>query len=135
MMSCLAGAIRRYLSEVCQKKPQDFPIAMTFNARSSSAKLADTIPLGNKSEGLFLSLPISVENPIERLDITRARLNKLKTLSHPHLFSFLYFSVIGGLVREPNPKNGILLNQRFYRINYTFLESSTILVLEMVGPQ
>ncbi|XP_066924997.1 putative diacyglycerol O-acyltransferase MT1809 [Clytia hemisphaerica] len=97
MMSCLAGAIRRYLSEVRQKKPQDFPIAMTFNARSSSAKLADTIPLGNKSGGLFLSLPVSVENPIERLDITRARLNKLKTLSHPHLFSFLYFSVIGGL--------------------------------------
>ena len=39
------------------------------------------------------------------------------------------------LVREPNAKNGILLNPRFYRINYTFLESSTILVLEMVGPQ
>ena len=39
------------------------------------------------------------------------------------------------IVREPNPKKGILLNPRFYRINYTFLESRIILVLEMVGPQ
>ena len=29
--------------------------------------------------------------------MTKNRLNKLKTLSHPHLFSFVYFTVVGGL--------------------------------------
>ena len=97
MMSCLAGAIHRYLSEVRDKKPQDFPIAMTFNQRSNSAKLADIIPLGNQSGGLFLRLPVSIANPIKRLEVTKNRLNKLKALSHPHLFSFVYFTVVGGL--------------------------------------
>ena len=97
MMACLAGAIHRYLSEVRGKIPEDFPIAMTFNRRSNSAKLAQVIPLGNQSGGLFLRLPVSVADPLERLEITKKRLNKLKTLSHPHLFSFVYFSVVGGL--------------------------------------
>jgi len=97
MMSCLAGAIHRYLAEVRLKQPQDFPIAMTFNTRTSSAKLADTIPLGNRSGGLFMSLPISIADPVKRLEKTQKRINRLKVLSHPHLFSFVFTNVVGGL--------------------------------------
>lgn len=97
MMSCLAGSIHRYLSEVKQKKPKDFPIAMTYNSRSLSEKAAEKVPLGNHSGGLFLSLPVSVADPIKRLDKTKSRINKLKMSSHPHLFSFIYFKIVGCL--------------------------------------
>ena len=97
MVSCLAGAIHRYLSEVRQKKPLDFPIAMTYNSRSQSEKSVENIPLGNNSGGLFLNLPVSVPDPLKRLEKTKDRINKLKNSSHPHLFSFIYFKIVGGL--------------------------------------
>lgn len=97
MMSCLAGAIHRYLSEVKQKKPRDFPIAMTYNLRSLSEKVKESIPLGNHSGGLFLNLPVSLADPLKRLEKTKSRINKLKTSSHPHMFSFIYFKIVSCL--------------------------------------
>ena len=96
-MSCLAGALRIYLEEVNIENPKDLPIAMTFNSRSKIPNNTDKLPLGNNSGGLLLNLPVSIEDPIKRLYITQKRINVLKSLSHPQLFSFVYFNIVGGL--------------------------------------
>lgn len=96
LMSCLAGAVRHYLEEK-QVFPTDLPIALTFNSRTNAEKNNEKIPLGNHSGGVFLNLPISIVDPIKRLEKTQYRMNKLKNLSHPHIFSFIYFNIIGCL--------------------------------------
>ena len=95
LMSCLAGAIRNYLSKVKSEELVDLPIAMTFNSRSKSDKLKNVIPLGNNSGGVLFDLPVSVADPITRLKVTRDKINKLKSLSHPQIFSAIYSNIIG----------------------------------------
>lgn len=96
LMSCLAGAIRNYLCEVGKSDElADLPIAMTFNSRSRSDKLKNVIPLGNNSGGVLFDLPISVADPFTRLAVTRNKINKLKGLSHPQIFSAIYNHIIG----------------------------------------
>lgn len=95
LMSCLAGAIRNYLVATKPEDLGDLPIAMTFNSRSRSDKMKNVIPLGNSSGGVLFDLPVSVADPITRLTVTRDKINKLKGLSHPQLFSAIYNNIIG----------------------------------------
>ena len=100
LTSCVAGAIRRYLQENGVDHPEDQPITMTYNSRSISTKLREYIPLGNRSGATFLLLPISIGDPLRRLQVTKARIDKIKKSSDPHLFSFIYMYVLGNL---PDP--------------------------------
>ena len=96
LLSCLAGSIRKYLVEK-GVHIRDLPIAMPYNLRSLSELTDDKIPLGNQSGGLLLNLPVSVSDPLKRLEKTKIRMNKLKELSHGHVFSFIYCKIIGFL--------------------------------------
>ena len=92
MMSSLAGALRRYLKDR-SIFPDDQPVAMTFNLRSASEMMKTHIPLGNNSGGLFLNLPLSIADPIQRLQVTKNRISLLKKLSHVQMFSFFFYTV------------------------------------------
>eukprot|EP00794_Sanderia_malayensis_P014267 gene14267-15754_t len=95
--SCLAGAIRMYLQGEGTVDPEDQAITMTFNSRPVSKKLLDCIPLGNHSGAMFLSLPVSIGDPVKRLEVTKARMDVMKKSADPHLFTFIYYFVLGHL--------------------------------------
>ena len=97
VLSCFAGALRRYLKTNINTTPSELPISMTFNSRSTKAKDMEQIPLGNHSGGVLLKLPVSIEDPMRRLEIVRDRINNMKYSSHPHVFSWIYFALISCL--------------------------------------
>lgn len=93
ILSSYAGAIGRYLQITKENEeiPKDFPISMSYNARSFSQKFTKgQIPLENSSGGLFVNLPISVRDPLERLSLMHETINKAKKSGHTQMFVFIY---------------------------------------------
>ncbi|XP_065669722.1 putative diacyglycerol O-acyltransferase MT1809 isoform X2 [Hydra vulgaris] len=122
MMSTLGGALRRYLTER-GIFPDDQPVAMTFNLRSTSEMMKTNIPLGNNSGGLFLNLPLSVSDPVERLEVTKNRIVLLKKLSHEQMFSFFFYNVAS------------ILPDFFSRITaFALRRNTTLIVSNVPGP-
>ena len=126
-MSCLAGAIRRYLSNEqqtndnenengnenenenendndCQaiqkstneaQQPADLPIAMTYNTRSISDIAKSVRSLSNSSGAVLFNLPVSIADPLQRLDVTKKKIVQLKNLLYPRIMTTIYNQIIG----------------------------------------
>lgn len=91
LMSAAAGAMRRYI--ISREQPVNelnFRAVIPFNLRKPSRR----IELGNKFGLVFLSLPIGIEDPVDRLHELKKRMDALKDTTEP-LVSFGILALIG----------------------------------------
>ena len=77
LITAATGALRQYLIEKGDEPGslEDFRVTVPVNLRP----LEHAQDLGNHFGLVFLSLPISIENPLERLYAVNSRMNKLKS--------------------------------------------------------
>ncbi|MBA3775787.1 MAG: wax ester/triacylglycerol synthase family O-acyltransferase [Betaproteobacteria bacterium] len=82
MLSCVAGAIRRYLAE-----KGDAVAGVTLRALVpvNLRPMEEACQLGNRFGLVFLDLPIGIENPVARLYAVRANMHALKGSYQPIL--------------------------------------------------
>jgi len=82
LLSCVAGAIRRYLAE-----KGDAVAGVTLRALVpvNLRPMEDAGQLGNRFGVVFLDLPIGIENPVARLYAVRANMHALKGSYQPIL--------------------------------------------------
>lgn len=94
LLSCVAGALRAYLLDVGEKNLDglDIRASVPVNLRPES-KLDQ---LGNYFGVVFLSLPIGVANPIERVYEVRRRMEEIKG-SYDAVIALGLLSVLGML--------------------------------------
>lgn len=90
LSACLAGAIRRYLTESGVDSPNDLQIAMTINTRTPSSVLNGQIPLENNTTGVLVSLPVATSTLSERILETKRRMDIVKSSSEYLIFGFLF---------------------------------------------
>lgn len=79
LMSTMAGALRHYLTKTETFRNQhirDFRAVVPFNLRPLSH--TNEIKLGNDFGLIFLTLPILTQDPIQRLNQIKARMDRLK---------------------------------------------------------
>lgn len=91
LMSAAAGAMRRYM--LSRNEPVadlNFRAVIPVNLRKPSRR----IELGNKFGLVFLSLPIGVEDPVDRLRELKQRMDALKDTSEP-IVTFGILALIG----------------------------------------
>jgi WS/DGAT/MGAT family acyltransferase len=82
LLSCVAGAIRRYLVD----KGDDVDgVMMRALVPVNLRPMEKAYQLGNKFGLVFLDLPIGIANPVERLYAVRANMNALKGSYQPLL--------------------------------------------------
>ena len=82
LLSCVAGAIRRYLAD----KGDDVDgVMMRALVPVNLRPMEKAYQLGNKFGLVFLDLPIGIANPVERLYAVRANMNALKGSYQPLL--------------------------------------------------
>jgi len=93
LMSAAAGAMRRYLEGRGEPVADlNFRAVIPFNLRKPSRR----IELGNKFGLIFLSMPISIADPVDRLRELKQRMDALKDTAEP-IVTFGLLSVIGML--------------------------------------
>ena len=91
LMSAAAGAMRTYLiSRGETVDALNFRAVIPYNLRKPSPR----IELGNKFGLIFLSLPIGIANPVERLRELKQRMDALKDTTEP-VVSFGILALIG----------------------------------------
>lgn len=91
LMSAAAGAMRHYLlSRGAAVENLNFRAVIPVNLRRNTAK----IELGNKFGLVFLSLPIGIEDPVDRLRELKQRMDALKDTSEP-IVAFGILALIG----------------------------------------
>ena len=91
LLSAMTGGLRRYLEE--KGKPADglnFRAAMPVNLRS----LDDMADLGNQFGLIFLSLPVGIADPVERLAELHERSDALKRSAEP-VVVYLILKLLG----------------------------------------
>lgn len=76
LIACVSGALRRYLLDCAGPKEarQDIRATVPVNLRP----LEHALELGNHFGLVFLELPISLDNPLERLYVVNDRMTQLK---------------------------------------------------------
>ena len=74
IMTLITGALRRYLINDAHALAQEFRAAVPINLRPTEAP----ITLGNRFGLVFLTLPIEIISPLERLKEMRKRMDQLK---------------------------------------------------------
>lgn len=82
LLSCVAGAIRRYLAE---KGDAVARVTLRALVPVNLRPMEDACQLGNRFGLVFLDLPIGIENPVERLYAVRANMHALKGSYQPIL--------------------------------------------------
>lgn len=79
LVSCVAGAFRRYALDRGDRPMEQLQVTMPVNMRSASEEPT----MDNKFAAVMLSLPVSVDDPVERLTETKQRLDALKRSVEP----------------------------------------------------
>ena len=74
MTSCLSGALRRYLQDNSEQKPQDIWAAVPVDVRADRKSMKFT----NKFALVFLRAPVGVEDSMEQLFETKQRMDEIK---------------------------------------------------------
>ena len=90
LTGCLAGAMRRYLTNAGVKAPSDLQIALTINSRSVSSITEGQIPLENNTSGVFFSLPVAMPTLSERIKATKHRMDMVKSSTEHIVFAFIF---------------------------------------------
>lgn len=75
LVSCVAGALRRYLAQHHVDPNVELHAMVPVNLRSQAQALAQ---LGNRFGLLIFPLPVSLADPVERLEAVQRRMKKVK---------------------------------------------------------
>jgi diacylglycerol O-acyltransferase / wax synthase len=103
MLACVAGALRRYLlHRGASVEDLSIRAAVPVNLRPLDAPLE----LGNRFSLIFLSLPIGIEHPLERLIALKENMDELKG-SAEALVAWGILNAIGG---SPEPIQRTVVN-------------------------
>ena len=120
LMSAAAGAMRRYLlSRSASVDDLNFRAIIPVNLRKNLAKFE----LGNKFGLVFLSLPIGIEDPVERLRELKQRMDDLKDTSEP-IVAFGILALIGMM---PNRLEDVVVD--------IFGKKGTLVMTNVPGPR
>jgi diacylglycerol O-acyltransferase / wax synthase len=93
LLSCVSGAIRNYLRSRGETVDGvEIRAMVPVNLRP----LKDALQLGNKFGLVPLTLPVGIENPLERLLEVKRRMGDLKT-GYQALLAFAILGVVGSL--------------------------------------
>lgn len=120
LVSAAAGAMRRYLESRGEPVADlNFRAVIPFNLRKPSPR----IELGNKFGLVFLSLPIGIVDPVDRLRELKQRMDALKDTSEP-IVTFGILALIGML---PNRLEDIIVE--------IFGKKGTLVLTNVPGPR
>jgi WS/DGAT/MGAT family acyltransferase len=120
LMSAAAGAMRRYL--ISQGSPVDdlnFRAVIPVNLRP----LDQGTELGNKFGLFFLSMPIGLEDPVDRLRELKRRMDGLKNTTEP----IVAFGILNLIGRMPNWMEDIVVD--------IFGTKGTVVLTNVPGPR
>jgi len=120
LISCVGGAIGRYLAEGGEQLPdQDIRAMVPVNMRP----LAQAWELGNRFGLVPLLVPVGTLAPLDRLKLVHQRMNALKTGYQP----LLSYGLLGlsGLLNETAQK----------ALSNLFLDKTTAVMTNVPGPQ
>src|SRR5690606_12052485 len=86
LLSCVAGALRRYLENYQPVEP-DFEIhamvPVNIRALDEQGELVPELALGNQFGTLFMALPLGVRNPVERIYRIKYEMQRLRRSLQP----------------------------------------------------
>lgn len=120
LVSAAAGAMRRYMESRGEPVADlNFRAVIPFNLRKPSRR----IELGNKFGLVFLSLPIGIADPVDRLRELKQRMDALKDTSEP-IVTFGILALIGML---PNRLEDIIVE--------IFGKKGTLVLTNVPGPR
>ena len=120
VMSAATGAMRRYmLSRGEPVKDLNFRAVIPFNLRKPSRR----IELGNKFGLVFLSLPIGIADPVDRLRELKQRMDALKDTAEP----IVTFGILGLIGLLPNRLEDIVVE--------IFGKKGTLVMTNVPGPR
>ena len=120
LMSAAAGAMRRYMvSRDAPVADLNFRAVIPFNLRKPSRR----IELGNKFGLVFLSLPIGIADPVDRLRELKQRMDALKDTSEP----IVTFGILGLI--------GLLPNRLEDMVVEIFGKKGTLVMTNVPGPR
>ncbi|MEZ4768728.1 MAG: wax ester/triacylglycerol synthase family O-acyltransferase [Caldilineales bacterium] len=120
LMSAAAGAMGRYL--VSRGKPVDelnVRALIPVNLRPPGARLT----MGNKFGLVFLSLPLGIEDPVERLRELKRRMDGLKNTSEP----VVAFGILGLIGMMPDRLEDVVVD--------IFGTKGTVVMTNVPGPR
>ena len=120
LMSAAAGAMGRYL--VSRGKPVDelnVRALIPVNLRPPGARLT----MGNKFGLVFLSLPLGIEDPVERLRELKRRMDGLKNTSEP----IVAFGILGLIGMMPDRLEDVVVD--------IFGTKGTVVMTNVPGPR
>ncbi len=96
LLSCVAGALRRYLEGICEPtEGVEIRAMVPVNLRP----LKDALKLGNRFGLVPLVLPVGIANPVARVREVRARMDALKEGYQ----AILAFGLLGAVGLAPQP--------------------------------
>jgi WS/DGAT/MGAT family acyltransferase len=121
LMSCLAGALRRYLLSRDGQVDRDLNIrgVVPVNLRP----LEDAHHLGNQFGLVFLGLPLGIEDPLDRIFEVRKRMNAIKHTPE----AYLAFQILRALGLAPKQVFDLVVN--------LFGMKGTAVVTNVIGPR
>jgi WS/DGAT/MGAT family acyltransferase len=120
LVSAAAGAMRRYMESRGEPVADlNFRAVIPFNLRKPSRR----IELGNKFGLVFLSLPIGIADPVDRLRELKQRMDALKDTAEP-IVTFGILALIGML---PNRLEDIVVE--------IFGKKGTLVLTNVPGPR
>jgi len=96
LVACVAGAFQRYATEHPGERLEQLRVSMPVNVRSR----ADMLKMENKFAAVLLPLPVTEEDPKERIHATKRRMDALKRSSEP-IFTY---GVVSLLLRTLPPR-------------------------------
>jgi diacylglycerol O-acyltransferase / wax synthase len=119
LLSCVAGAIGRYLSDAGDDPTgKDIRALVPVNLRS----LEQAWQLGNRFGLVPLLVPVGIANPIERLQVVHARMTALKIGYQP----VLAYGILG--------VSGVLNLWGQQALSNLFLDKTTAVMTNVPGP-
>ncbi|HAT31246.1 MAG TPA: wax ester/triacylglycerol synthase family O-acyltransferase [Janthinobacterium sp.] len=118
-VAAVAGALRAYLSEQGEQLDgRALRAAVTFNLREK----ADAFRLGNEFGLVAVDLPTNIDDPLQRLRQTSARMTAIKRSHQPHA-TMAFLSIAGSL---PRPLQRFALN--------LFTSKGSVVLTNIEGP-
>lgn len=120
LMSAAAGAMRRYMLGRGEPVADlNFRAVIPFNLRKPSRR----IELGNKFGLVFLSLPIGIGDPVDRLRELKQRMDALKDTTEP----VVTFGILGLIGMLPNRLEDMVVD--------IFGKKGTLVMTNVPGPR
>ena len=120
VMAAVAGGLRQYLISRDQKVRRGHPRAIVpFNLRP----IEEASELGNRFGLVFVPLPLSTDDPLERLKAVRHAMWQIKR-SPERLLTFFILRMLGGM---PSPFFDMVVS--------LFGSRSTLVITNVVGPR